>query len=138
KTDPAAALDKIDLVPPGGEEMYYASDVGAQVLSAAAKRDWDGTLAWLRDHPGKLGRTSFDGLQSVVSQRLGIDPAGTMRTLEQSGVPALTQVLANAFLNDGYSQRDAIWAWLDQQPAREFTNGVRSSLLNAIAWKEPN
>ena len=138
KNDPSAALNHLDVVPPGGEEMYHASDVGAQVLRAAAKRDWEGTVAWLREHPGKLGRSSLDGLQTALSERLNIDPAGTMRSLEQSGVPALTQVLANAFLNDGYAQRDTIWAWLDQQPAREFTMGVRSSLINAIAWKEPN
>ena len=138
KHDPSAALNHLDVVPPGGEEMYHASDVGAQVLRAAAKRDWEGTVAWLREHPGKLGRSSLDGLQTALSERLNIDPSGTMRSLEQSGVPALTQVLANAFLNDGYAQRDTIWAWLDQQPAREFTMGVRSSLINAIAWKEPD
>src|SRR4029434_8687421 len=75
KYDPGAALSHLDLVPPGAEEMYYASDVGAQVLSAAAKRDWDGTVAWLRDHPGKLGRSSLDGLQNALSQRLNADPA---------------------------------------------------------------
>jgi hypothetical protein len=138
KNDPSAALNHLDLVPPGAEENYYASDVGAQVLRAAAKRNWDGTVAWLREHPGKLGRSSLDGLQTALSERLNIDPAGTMRSLEQSGVPALTQVLANSFLNDGYAQHDTIWAWLDQQPAREFTMGVRSSLINAIAWKEPD
>ena len=137
KTDPVAALGKLDLVPPGGEEMYYASDVGAQVLREAAKKDWDGTVRWLREHPGKLGRSSLDGLQSTVSQRLNADPAGTLQSLAQSGLPALGGVLANSFLNEGYAKRDAVWEWLDQQPPDEFTRSARASMLNAIAWKEP-
>jgi hypothetical protein len=138
KTDPGAALDKIDLVPPGGEEMYYASDVGAQVLREAAKRDWDGTIRWLREHPGKLGRSSMDGMQDVLSQRLNTDPTGTLRVLAQSGVPGLDGAFANSLLNDGYAQRDMIWNWLDQQPPSDFTRSARSALLNAVGWKEPD
>ena len=44
KTDPLAALGKLDLVPPGGDEMQHASDAGAQVLREAAKKDWDATI----------------------------------------------------------------------------------------------
>jgi hypothetical protein len=47
-TDPMAALSKLDLAPPGGDEMYHASDTGAQVLRQAAIKDWDATMAWLR------------------------------------------------------------------------------------------
>ncbi len=137
KTDPAAALQRIDLVPPGGEENYYASDVGAQVLREAAKRDWDGTMQWLRDHPGKLGRSSLNGLQDVMSKRLNSNPAETMRSLSKSGLPGLDNVLANALLNDGYAQRDAIWQWLDGQPPSAFTTSARGWVLNAVAWKEP-
>jgi hypothetical protein len=130
KYDPAAALNKLDLVPPGAEEMYYASDVGAQVLSAAAKRDWDGTVAWLRDHPG----SSADRVWTDFRTRFRSDSMPIRRARcacsNKAACPALTQVLANAFLNDGYAQHDTIWAWLDQQPAREFTMGVRSSLIN--------
>ena len=138
KTDPAAALEKIDLVPPGGEEMYYASDVGAQVLREAAKRDWDGTIKWLTDHPGKLGMSSMAGLQDALSKRLNSDPAGTLRSLSQSGLPALDNVLANSLLNDGYAQRETIWKWLDGQPPSAFTRSARGWVLNAVAWKEPN
>jgi hypothetical protein len=138
KTDPAAALARIDLVPPGGEEMYFASDVGAQVLREAASRDWDATVKWLRDNPGKLGFSSLNGMMNALGHRLGVDPSGTMRSLMQSGVPALSQVFGNSILNEGYAQHDAIWSWLDQQSATEFTRGIRSSLLNAMAWKEPD
>jgi hypothetical protein len=138
KTDPMAALDRIDLVPPGAEEGYHASDVGAQVLREAGKKDWDGTMRWLRDNPGKLGRSSLDGLQDAMSHRLAADPSGTLRTMATSGVPGMDNVLANSLLNDGYSQRDAVWQWLDQQPASDFTKSARGWLLNAIAWKEPS
>jgi hypothetical protein len=137
KSDPIAALEKIDLVPPGGEESYYASDVGAQVLREAGKKDWDATLKWLQEHPGKLGRSSLTGLESVISGRLNADPAGTLRALAQSGVTGAEMMLANSVLNDGYAQRDNIWAWLDQQPPSAFTRSARGSLLNAIAWKDP-
>ncbi len=138
KTDPVAALAKIDLVPPGGEENYFASDVGAQVLREAATRDWDATVAWLREHPGKLGASSLNGMMGVLGHRLDVDPAGTMRSLAQSGVPTMGQVFANSVLNEGYGQHDAIWLWLDQQPASDFTRGARSSLLNAMGWKDPD
>ncbi len=137
KTDPAAALEKIDMVPPGGEENYYGSDVGAQVLREAAKRDWDGTLKWLRDHPGKLGQTSLNGMQEALTKRLAADPAGTMRSISQSGLPAMDNVLANALLNDGYAQRDAIWQWLDGQAPTAFTRSARGWVLNAVGWKDP-
>jgi hypothetical protein len=138
KTDPVAALDKIDLAPPGGDEGYYASDVGAQVLREAGKKDWDTTLRWLQEHPGKLGHSSFTGLEGVISQRLNTDLAGTLRSLSSSGIPGVDMMLANSLLNDGYSQRDNIWSWLDQQPSTAFTRAARGSLLNAIGWKDPD
>jgi hypothetical protein len=138
KSNPAAALEKLDLVPPGGDEMYHASDAGAQVLREAAKRDWNGTVKWLRENPGKLGRSSLDGLQSVLTERLTADPLATLHALRESGVQQLSQVLGNVLLNEGYAKRDAIWNWLDSQPSSAFTQAARSSLLNAIAWKEPD
>ncbi len=137
KTDPIAALNKLDLVPPGGEEMYYASDVGAQVLQEAAKRDWQKTVAWLKENPNKLGYSSMSGLQNVFTQKLAADPIGMMQNMADNAIPALSMVFGNAVLNDGYAKRDAIWEWLDGQPDSDFTRGVRSSLLNAIAYKEP-
>ena len=138
KNDPVAALGKIDLVPPGGDQGYYASDVGARVLREAAAKDWDATVAWLRENPGKLGISSLNGMKNALSRRLEIDPAGTMRSLAQSGLPDLSQLLTNSLTNEGYGAHDAIWQWLDGQPANVFTRGVRSSLLNAIAHQEPD
>jgi len=138
KSDPVAALANLDIVPPGGQEMTNASDVGAQVLREAAKRDWEATVRWLRENRGKLGRSSLNGLADAISQRLAGDPAGTMQMLAQSGVDGFQGVLATAVLNEGYAQRDAIWKWLDDQPTNDFTRAARGSLLNAIGWKEPD
>src|SRR4030095_4882663 len=137
KTDPMAALDRIDLVPPGEEEGYFASDVGAQVLREAGKKDWDATMRWLREHPGKLGRSSLNGLQDALSHRLSIDPSGTLRSMATAGMPEIDDVLANSLLNDGYAQRDALWQWLDRQPPNDFTKSARGWVINAVAWKEP-
>jgi len=138
KNDPIGALEHVDLAPPGGDEMAHASDVGAQVLREAGKRDWDTTIRWLREHPGKLGRSSLDGLQSGLSEKLNADPDGTMRAIAQSDVQGLAGVFANSILNEGYAKRDAIWHWLDQEPPSTFTRGARGALINAIAWKEPD
>ncbi len=138
KTDPITALGKLDLVPPGGEESYYGSDVGAQVLREAAKKDWDKTIDWLRENPGKLGRSSFDGLQGELSRRLRTDTAGMMNLIVSSGLPALEQVFGNSVLNEGYAQRDSIWTWLDGQPQNELTRNLRGSMLNAMGYKEPD
>jgi hypothetical protein len=136
KTNPIAALDHIDAAPPG-EDNSHASDIGAKVLAEAAKKDWDGTLRWLKDHPGKLGRTSTDGLMDVVSQRLNTDVGGTMRSIVESGLDSMQNVLGNAILNDGYVQHEAIWTWLESQPSSDFVKDARISLICAMGFKEP-
>ena len=136
-TDPVAALSRLDLVPPGGDEMYHASDTGAQVLRQAAIKDWDATIAWLRDNPGKLGPSSLNGLQDALGKRLGKDTAATMRLLTSGSFPGLENVFGNSVLNDGYAHRDAIWNWLDSQPSSDQTIRLRGSLLNAMGYKDP-
>ncbi len=136
-TDPMAALSKLDLAPPGGDEMYHASDTGAQVLRQAAIKDWDATMAWLRDNPGKLGPSSLNGLQDALGKRLGTDTAATMKLLTSGNIPGFENVFGNSVLNDGYAHRDAIWSWLDSQPSSDQTIRLRGSLLNAMGYKDP-
>jgi hypothetical protein len=139
KTDPLAALSQIDLVPPAGrQQMNYGSDVGADVLSQAARKDWDGTMRWLRENPGKLGQMSLQGLTAAVAQRLTANPIGTLQELESSQLPNVSNVLANGLMSQGYAKCDEMWDWLDQQPQGSFTKSVRGALLNVIAYKDPD
>jgi hypothetical protein len=136
--DPLAALDRIDLAPPGGDgQTFYGGDTGGEVLRLAGKRDWDGTLRWLVAHPGKLGAESLDGLLPTLSEQIERDAAATLRVLSQRELHGMQRVLANSLLNEGYAARDGIWAWLDQQPPSDFTRSVRGSLLNSIGYHEP-
>ena len=137
RKDPVAALSRIDLVPPGGEEMSFGSDIGSQVLREAAGSDWEATIQWLTDNPGKLGQASIHGLQGAFSQRLIRDPAATLRELTTTQFPGLLNVFGSAVINDGYATRDAVWSWLEGQPPSTTTQAIRQSLLSAIAWKEP-
>ena len=43
----------------------------------------------MREHPGKLGRSSLDGLQGELSRRLANDTPGIMRMLTTGQVPGL-------------------------------------------------
>lgn len=137
KADPLAALGRLDAAPPGGVNGSYGDDIGASVLREAGKKDWDATIAWLREHPGKVGRNSLNGLQEEMTHRLRVDTAGTMHLLATGTLPGLDRVFDNALLNDGYAQRDTIWAWLEGQPPGEKTTTLRTSLLEAIGRKEP-
>ena len=147
KSDPFAALEHLDIVPPNSGEMYpmsskggwYSqSNVGDEVMREAAKQDWDGTMQWLRAHPGKFGEWGLTGLNDIVSQRLSVDLAGTLRFFANSGIPALDHALENALSNKSYAQHDEVWQWLDREPASDFTRSLRSTLLYHIAANEPD
>jgi hypothetical protein len=137
KVDPLGALAKLDQAPPGGQEMYYGSDTASQVLGEASKKDWNATMEWLRQNPGKVGPNSLEGLQSSFTRRLKADPSGTMREILEGGVAGLDNVFGNSILNDGYAQHDAVWSWLQGQPKNEKTDRLRASLINAMTYKEP-
>ena len=147
KSDPLAALEHIGIVPPNSGEMYpmpgqrgwYShSDVGGEVVREAAQRDWDGTIQWLRGHPGNFGEWGLTVLQETISRRLGVDLGGTLDFVASSGIPGLDRALDNALSQAGYAQLDDVWRWLDRQPAGDFTRSLRGSLLWAMAWKEPD
>ena len=143
KSDPLAALDHLEIVPPNSGEHFRngdmwisESDVGSQVLSEAARQDWDGTLQWMREHPGKI--TDSYGLSDALSKRLNADLTGTLRSVAGSEIPGLRDALNNALQNHSYELRDSIWLWLDQQPASDFTRSARESMIEGIARKAPD
>jgi hypothetical protein len=138
KADPLAALDYVDLVPPGGNtyEVNF-SDVGAQLVAEAARKDWDGTLRWLSEHLGKVGLSGLEGLESVFTHRLQTDVAGTLSALARTPIPGLREVFASSLLNEGYPQHELVWKWAEGQPASEFAHSVRRQVIEAMGWKEP-
>ncbi len=137
KADPVAALGNLDLAPPGVDETTRGSDTGSEVLREAAKKDWDGTVAWLRDHPGKLGSDCIESMREGLTHRLATDTVSTMSLIFKGVIPGLEGVFDNAVRNDGYAQRDVMWSWLDGQPPGERTNELRKSIISATAYKEP-
>jgi hypothetical protein len=105
-------------------------------LSKAAERDWEGTLQWLREHPGK--GANFYSLADGLSERLNADLTGTLRSMASSDIPGMRDALHFTLSNGGYEQRDRISLWLEQQPASDFTRSVRGSLLEAIIQRAPD
>lgn len=135
KSDPFAALERVDLLPPGrpGDD----SDLGAGVLSEAARKDWDGTLKWLSDNPGKLGELSIQGLSAAISQRVNDDPIATLQSLQRSSLSNAAYLVANGLSGVSREKLDAVWDWLGNQPANSFATSVRGALLNSIAYRDP-
>src|SRR5439155_20098060 len=115
--DPAAALDSVRLVPPGGRYAHFGTTTGARVLAEAAKADFDATVGWVATHPGLLGREDVEGLAQAATERLNADPAGflTVRVADGS-LLGILPALGSALLNDGAGQRAAVWEWLKNQP----------------------
>ena len=140
KNDPAGALDHLDAAPPGIKQSHFASDNGAQVLRAAAERDFSGTMGWLATNPGKIGREAWMGLTYEVQKRLTADPAATLAFLssQPEGLrDGLKIALDSVMLNDGYAQKDAVWAWLKAQPKSAYIAELTGMMLRITTWKEP-
>ncbi|HUF60809.1 MAG TPA: hypothetical protein VMN36_01930 [Verrucomicrobiales bacterium] len=138
ESNPAAALDHLAIAPPGGSSREFANDTGGQVLRAAAKADYETTLAWIADNAGKLGHEALGGLSEELGARLRADPAATLDTIRDHPASAdLLPALGSQLLNEGFALKDAIWAWLDRQDDSPFVRETRLRLLRSAAWKEP-
>ena len=146
KSDPFAALEHLDVVPPNSGERYpmpsqtgwYTDfDIGPEVAREAARQDWDGTMQWLRAHPGVFGGWGLTSLSDVVAHRLKVDLGGTLRFFANSGIPSAERALDNA-LDYSLEQRGNVWQWLDEQTPTDFTRSLRGSLLWSVAWKMPD
>jgi RNA polymerase sigma factor (sigma-70 family) len=137
--DPASALDRVDLVPPGGKQTAFASTTGARVLMEAAKTDFDATLAWIAAHPGRLGHEDMVGMAEAVTDRLNADAAGFLTRQAAAGsLEALAPAISSAILNEAGGQREAIWEWLRTQPDNEASRSLREEVLDSAAWQDPD
>lgn len=137
--DPLAALDRVDLVPPGGDQFQQTSNTAARVLKVAAEKNFDATLRWLKEHPGKLGHDSLSSMGDVISARMTADPAGFADFLRANDPDHLLQPsVGSALLNNAYGCKDALWDWIGKQPADDATAQLlRQKLLSSASWHEP-
>ena len=128
KLDPFAALAQIDLAPAGG--------TASEVLAQAGARDFEGTMRWLKEHPGKINGESLTGLQSELSKRLLASPATTLDYLQKEA-PELSGALTGSLLNEAAGLANEVRRWLDSQPSTPFSDKIRSSLIMSMAWRDP-
>jgi RNA polymerase sigma factor (sigma-70 family) len=136
--DPAGALNEVGIVPNGGQQHYFASTTGARVLAEASKADFEGTVAWLVGHPGKLGREDLIGLAEVVTGKLNADPAGFLSSQAANGsLNVLLPAISSALLNGSAGERGEVWEWLKMQAESEETKSIRGQVLNSAAWQDP-
>jgi hypothetical protein len=138
-SDPGVALDRVGSVPAGGREGYFASTTGARVLKEAGDADFDGTVAWLAAHPGKIKSEDMVGLAEAVTDRLNNSAAEFLSQREADGsLGVILPAIGSALLNGSAGQRKTIWEWLEAQPENEATKGLKSSVLLAAAWQDPD
>lgn len=138
KTDVEAALDRVGLVPAGGEDMHFSSSTGARVLAVAGAADFEATVAWLRDHPEKLGDSDLIGLSSAIQPLLTADPVGFLERHNAAGTLApLMNGVRSVLLNSGASARLELWEWLQNEPRSASTDDLRSTVLGGLGWQEP-
>jgi hypothetical protein len=139
RVNPVAALEAVELVPPGGRQGWFADTTGARVLAEAAKTDYDATVAWLAAHPGRVPRDDLMGLVNEVTERLNADPAGFLKSHADAGVlPSILPAVENALLNGSGGSRMAVWDWLKTQPESEAIASLQGEVLSSAAWQEPD
>lgn len=136
--NPAAALDQIGIVPPGGKQGYFASTTGARVLETAVKTDFDGTVTWLTAHPGQLSREDIMGMGNALTDRLNSDPIGFLNLHANDGsLSVLLPAIDSALLNGANSQQATVWDWLKTQPDNPTVKSLQQEVINAMAWQNP-
>lgn len=138
-TKPGDALDKVNSVPPGGRQAYFATTTGARVLIEAVKADYDATVAWLSENPGKLGYEDMMGMANAVTDRLNADPAGFLKKhLDGGSLSALMPAISSAILNQAGGQRGAIWEWIKTQPDTAVTRELRQQIISSAGYQDPD
>ncbi|HZR21337.1 MAG TPA: sigma-70 family RNA polymerase sigma factor [Verrucomicrobiae bacterium] len=136
--NPAAALDQIGIVPPGGKQGYFASTTGARVLEAAVRADFDGTVTWLTAHPGQLSRDDIMGMGNALADRLNSDPTGFLNLHANDGsLSVLLPAIDSALLNGATSQQATVWDWLKTQPDNPTVKSLKQEVINAMAHQNP-
>ena len=138
--DPAAALERVDLIPSGGtgQPGDQFNTTGARVLSEAAKTDFETTLAWLAAHPGRLARGAVQALAPAVADRLNADAVGFLNEQVRNGsFTELLPAIEAALSKDAAGQREEVWDWLKIPPKNAPTNELKQMLLVMAGYNDP-
>ena len=133
--EPLSALERVNLIPPGGKKEYFASTTGARVLQAAAIVDFDTTVRWLTAHPERLANEDLMGLANAVGEKLNSDPAGFL-TQYAGSLSAILPAVTDALAKESSGQRLAVWEWLKGQPENSSTEQLRRQLLSTLGEQE--
>ena len=138
EVSPLAALDKIKLVPPGGDSSYFASTTGARVLRVAADTDFEGTLGWLVEHSEEMGREELTGIAGHVSRGLNeaTDEFLDARVADGS-LEVILPAIDSAIMNNSEGKIDEIWAWLQEQDGGVGVGALRSRVLQRAGYSDP-
>jgi RNA polymerase sigma factor (sigma-70 family) len=136
-TNPAGALDRASMVPAGGNPGYFATTTGARILSAAAEADFDATVAWLAEHPGRMSQEDMMGIRGPVSEKLNSDPTGFLTQQSNNGtLSAVLEPIGQELLGNAAGLRETIWDWLKTQPDSEDVKTLRRSVMLSAAWQD--
>ncbi|MES2705080.1 MAG: sigma-70 family RNA polymerase sigma factor [Verrucomicrobiota bacterium] len=137
-TDPKAALENASMVPPGGRSGYFADSTAARLLKEAGAKDFEGTTAWLRDHPGKISGEDVQGLAGIVTERLNADPVKFLAgELKKGTLEVLDAALGSALLNDSKPQLAKVWEWLKGAPDSAAVRRLRDTVINSATYQNP-
>ena len=134
-TDPAAALDNLDIAPPGGVRSGFVHELGTSevVLSAAAEADFEATLAWLDKNPDVFSKGSISGLKNPLRDRLMADVPGTLTMVRDHNASALlTKTLEHLLSNEAGGRLAEVWEWARSEPQSEFANALKHDLSKSV------
>ena len=137
-TDPVAALDMISLAHPGGRDGYFATSTGARVLNAAVNANFDKTVGWIANHPGRLSNDDLMGMAGAVTERLNANAQDFLTSrLADGSLAAIVPAIDSALMNRSSGQRPAVWNWLQMHSDEDSLNALRNGVINAGAWQDP-
>ncbi len=145
-SDPAGALDNVDLAPPGGvgTQFHFESKTPEEVLKVAARADLASTLDWLGKNHDVFPTDSASALIRPLQERFLADLPGTLSMIRDHEAQALlAKSIEHILLNNGAGRIEEAWEWANTEPASEFTSNLKRNLArhimmaqsdNAIDW----
>ncbi len=145
KADPVAALDHLDLAPPGGLQPMdgFVQSMGGLetaelVLDAAIEKDFEGTLAWLTDNPGKIPDNQiWSKVGRAFEKRFYENMPETLASIrDHHASEHFYRALDYVLSNKGRAYIDDVWDWASQEPPSTFRMRLKRQALIGIATED--